>query len=319
MHRRQMLLAGMTSAFGPAAAQEPAFPSRPVRVLLGFPPGGSTDGPMRVLAEDAARLLRQPVLIENRPGNAGLMPAQLLQNSAADGHTIGVIPGNLFRLPYTGSIAWDPARDLRYVIGLTEFVYGIVVPTDSPLRSLDDLLAFARANPEKLNYATAGPWLAQHITMEQIARIKGVRFNHVPYKGSAEALNAVLGGHVMAAADISAWGPYVASGKLRLLVTFNARRVARFADVPTLREAGIDFPPPSAAWGLAAPKNTPPAAVRTLHDAFHQAMQMPGFRQALAAYDMEPAYMGSEQYQRFAAESVLREKRLLDEIGFVKS
>jgi tripartite-type tricarboxylate transporter receptor subunit TctC len=309
----------MAAALAPAGAQEPGLPARPVRVLLGFPPGGSTDGPMRVLAEDAAKILRQPVIIENRPGNAGLMPAQLLQNTPADGSTVAVVPGNLFRLPYTGTIAWDPARDLRYVIGLTEFVYGIVVLPDSPLRSLDDLLAWARAHPDQFTYATAGSWLAQHITMEQIARIKGVRFNHVPYKGSADALNAVLGGHVMAAADTSAWGPYVASGKLRLLVTFNARRVARFPDVPTLREAGIDFPPPSAAWGLAAPKNTPTGVVRTLHDAFHQAMQQPGFRNALATYDMAPAYMGSEQYQRFAAESVLREKRLLDEIGFVKS
>lgn len=319
MHRRQLLWAGMAAALGPAAAQQPVLPSRPIRILLGFPPGGSTDGPMRVLAEDAARLLGQPVIIENRPGNAGLMPAQLLQSAPADGSTLGVIPGNLFRFPYTGNISWDPARDLRYVIGLTEFVYGIVVPADSPLRSLDDLIRFARANPERLSYATAGPWLSQHITMEQIARIQNVRFNHVPYKGSAEALNAVLGGHVMAAADTSAWGPYVASGKLRLLVTFNARRVARFADVPTLREVGIDFPPPSAAWGLAAPKHTPDAVVHALHEIFHQAMQKPGFRDALATYDMQPVHMSAEQYQRFAAESVQREKRLLEEIGFVKS
>ncbi len=325
MHRRH-LLQGTAAALalpllattGRAAAQDAGFPSRPIRLLLGFPPGGSTDGPLRVLAEDVSKILRQPVLIDNRPGNAGLMPAQLLQSAAPDGYTVGMIPGNVFRYPYTGNVSWNPATDLRFVIGLTQFVYGIVVLQDSPFKTLDDLLAYARANPGALNYATAGPWLAQHITMEQMARIKGVRLNHVPYKGSAEALNAVLGGHVMAAADTSAWAPHVEAGKLRVLATLNDRRLAKLPDVPTLREAGVDFSVPSAAWGLAVPRDTPAPIVQRLHDAFRQAMELPGFRNALALYYMEPHYRGSAQYQRFAVDAVAREKRLLDEIGFVK-
>lgn len=302
----------------PAGAQEAGFPSRPIRIMLGFPPGGSTDSPMRVLAEDAARILKQPVVIENKPGAAGLMPAQLLQSAPPDGYTVGVIPGNLFRLPYTGTMNWNPATDLTYVIGLTQFVYGIVVQPESPLKNMDDFIAYAKANPGALTYSTSGAYLAQHITMEQIARIKNVKFNHVPYKGTAEALNAVMGGHVMASADTSGWGQFVEGGKLRLLVTFGEKRMAKFPDVPTLKEVGIEFPPPSAAWGLAVPKNTPAPVVRKLHDAFRQAMEMPGFRNALAQYYMEPSYMSSAQYQQFAADSVQREKRLLEEIGFVR-
>ncbi len=210
--KKRQILAGVPLALiallevpSMAFAQD-VFPSRPIRIMLGFPPGGSTDTPMRILAEDAARILKQPVIIENKPGAAGLMPAQLLQSAPADGYTVGVIPGNLFRLPYTGTINWSPATDLTYVIGLTQFVYGIVVPPSSPLKSMDDLIAYAKANPGQLTYATAGSYLSQHITMEQIARIKGVKFNHVPYKGTAEALNAVMGEHVMAAADTSAGG-----------------------------------------------------------------------------------------------------------------
>ena len=307
------LLGGASTAF----AQE-AFPARPIKVMLGFPPGGSTDTPMRVLAEDVGRILKQPVVIENKPGAAGLMPAQLLQSAPADGYTVGVIPGNLFRLPYTGTMNWNPATDLSYVIGLTQFVYGVVVPPNSPFKTWDVLLAYANAKPGQLTYATSGAYLAQHITMEQIARIKNVKFNHVPYKGTAEALNAVMGEHVMAAADTSGWGQSVEAGRLRLLVTFNEKRMAKFPNVPTLKDVGIDFPPPSAAWGLAVPKNTPPAVVQKLHDAFKQAMELPGFRNALAQYYMEPSYMSSAQYQQFAAASVKREKTLLDEIGFVR-
>jgi len=231
---------------------------------------------------------------------------------------VGMIPGNVFRYPYTGSITWNPATDLRFVIGLTQFVYGIVVAQDSPFKTLEDLLAYARAQPGALSYATAGAWLSQHITMEQMARIKGVRFNHVPYKGSAEALNAVLGGHVMAAADTSAWVPHVEAGKLRLLATLNDRRLAKLPNVPTLKESGVDFVIPSAAWGLAVPKATPQPVVQRLHDAFRQAMEQPAFRNALAVYYMEPHYMGPAQYQQFAVDSVAREKRLLEEMGFVK-
>ena len=309
-------------ALGPASsawAQDAAsFPTRPIKIMLGFPPGGSTDSPMRVLAEDASKILKQPVVIENKPGAAGLMPAQLLQGAQPDGYTVGVIPANLFRLPYTGTMNWNPTTDLRYVIGLTSFVYGIVVPAASPIRSMDDYVAYAKAHPGELTYATPGAYLAQHLAMEQLARIKNIQLSHVPYKGTAESLQAVVGAHVMSAAETSGWGPYVESGKLRLLVTFGDKRMSRFPDVPTLKEAGIDIPPPSAAWGLAVPKNTPPAVVAKLHDAFKQAMEQPGFRNALAQYYMEPAYMSSARYQQFAAESTQREKQMLDAIGFVR-
>jgi tripartite-type tricarboxylate transporter receptor subunit TctC len=325
MNTRQFLQAASAAAtFGllglsPLAfAEEAGFPSRPIKILLGFPAGGSTDTPMRVLVEDAAKILKQPVVIENKPGAAGLMPSQLLQTAPADGYTVGVIPGSVFRLPYTGKITWDPATDLQFVIGLTEFVYGLVVPADSPFKNMDDFIAYAKAHPGELSYSTAGAYLSQHITMEQVARLKNVKLNHVPYKGTSEALNAVMGGHVMATSDTSAWGQFVEAGKLRLLVTFSEKRMPKFPDVPTLKEIGVDFSAPSAAWGLAVPKNTPVAVVRKLHDAFKQAMEMPGFANALAQYYMKPSYMSSAQYQQFAVESVKREKKLLDDIGFVR-
>jgi tripartite-type tricarboxylate transporter receptor subunit TctC len=146
--------------------------------------------------------------------------------------------------------------------------------------------------------------------MEQISRIKNIKLSHVPYKGTAESLQAVMGEHVMSAAETSSGGSYVESGKVRLLITFGEKRMARFPDVPTLKEVGIDIPPRSAAWGLAAP--------RKLHDAFKQALEQPGFRNALAQYYVEPVYMSAARCQQFAAESTKREKELLDTIGFVR-
>jgi tripartite-type tricarboxylate transporter receptor subunit TctC len=326
MKTRQLLQAvcavacAIFGAVPPALAQDnvATYPQKPIRVMVGFPAGGSTDSPMRALAEDAGKILKQPVIIENRPGAAGLMPAQLLQSSPADGYTVGVIPSNLFRLPYTGKVGWDPATDLEYVIGLTEFVYGLVVPADSPLKNMDDFLAYAKAHPGELSYATAGAYLTQHITMEQMARVRNVKLNHVPYKGTNEALNAVMGGHVMAASETTAWGQFVEAGKLRLLATFGDKRMAQFPQAPTLKEAGIDIQSPSSAWGLAVPRNTPASIVRKIHDAFRQAMEMPGFTNALAQYYMKPQYMGTAQYQRFAADQLKLQKTLLDQIGFVR-
>jgi len=117
------LVLGSAGPGSPARAQDAAaFPVRPIKIMLGFPPGGSTDSPMRALAEDASKILRQPVIIENKAGAAGLLPAQLLQSAQADGHTVGVVPANLFRQPCTGTMTWNRATDLSYVIGLTSFV-----------------------------------------------------------------------------------------------------------------------------------------------------------------------------------------------------
>jgi tripartite-type tricarboxylate transporter receptor subunit TctC len=153
-----------------------------------------------------------------------------------------------------------------------------------------------------------------HLTMEQFSRAAGVKLNHVPYKGSAESLQALLAGHVQSAAETSAWVPYVESGKLRLLAVWSDKRMARFPDVPTLKELGIDIVQTSP-WGLVAPKGTPQKTQARLHDAFKQAMEMPAFKEALARFDMEPAYRDPVQYQRFAVESMKREKEILDTLG----
>ncbi len=313
---RLAVLAGLLLAAAvPAAAQDKAaFPARPIKILVGFPPGGSTDAPMRVLAEGASKVLRQPVVVENRVGAGGTLPAVALQSAANDGYTLGVTSMGIYRLPFTTDLKWDPARDLSYVIGLTGYAFGIVVPAASPIRTWAEYVAAAKARPGELTYGTPGVASTNHLTMEQISRAAGIRLNHIPYKGSGETLQALLAAQIDSGAETSAWAPHVKEGRMRLLVTWGPRRMASFPNVPTLKESGIPLVQTSY-WGLVAPKGTDPTIVMKLHDAFKQAMETPEFRQALARYDMEPEYRSPRDFQQFAVETLKQEKEILDELG----
>jgi tripartite-type tricarboxylate transporter receptor subunit TctC len=324
--RRQLLRAGVAGLVSggftvqgwPAyVADYSRYPERPIRILLGFPPGGSSDGPLRVLAANAASTLGQPIVIENKPGAAGVLPAQTLQSSKPNGYTLAVVPQSVFRLPYTTDIHWNPA-DLAYILGLTGYVFGLVVPASSPIRTMADYIAYAKAHPDALSYSTPGSLTTNHLTMEQISRTAGIRLTHVPFKGTSESLQALLGGHVMSAAESGGWQPYVESGKLRLLAVWGDKRMPRFPDVPTLKECGIDITQ-SSPWGLAAPKGTPAPIIARLHAAFKQAMAEDNFRDALKAFDMEPMYMSPDQYRRFAISAMAREKAVLESIRYKKN
>lgn len=301
-------VAALGLPFGVRAAG--GFPEKPIRVLVGFSAGGVTDIVVRALAESASSVFGQPIIVENKLGAGGVMPAYQLQNATPDGYTVGLIAHSVFRLPYISNIKWDPAADLDYIIRLTGFTWGLVVAADSPIKTFEDYVAYARKNPGKMTYGTVGSLTTQHLTMEQISASLGLQLTNVPYKGVAEALPALMGGHIMSVADASSWVPYVTSGKMRLLVVWTEKRVPRFPDVPTLREVGIDMVQTSP-WGLAAPKGTPPEAIRRLHDGFKEAMAQKPFQDALANYDMEQQYMDGTAYRQFARESIDKENRIL--------
>ncbi|MGH8804304.1 MAG: tripartite tricarboxylate transporter substrate binding protein [Polaromonas sp.] len=321
MQRRHLLqsaalLAAPTLApFGVAHAQ--GFPARPIKLVIAFPAGGPTDITMRSLADNASKILGQPVIVENKPGAGGTLPAQQLQTSAADGYTLAQIPLGVFRLPYTTKISWDPVKDIAYVLNVTGYAFGLVVPADSPLKSWTHFVGWAKANPGKLTYGSTGTLTSPHLTMELMAQKLGLQLQHIPYKGSADLMQAILGGHIMAAADSTGFAPQVESGKLRVLNTWGEQRLAKFPDAPTLKELGLDLVQNSP-FGIGAPRGTPPAVVKRLHDAFRQAMEQENYKTALARYDMVPMYMSSAGYTQFARETFLREKALIEKLGLVK-
>ena len=319
MRRRQLVqLAAATLAVPSLGTFAQGFPARPIKLIIAFPAGGPTDITMRSLADNASKALGQTVVVENKPGAGGTLPAQQLQSAPADGYTLAQIPLGVFRLPYTTRINWDPVKDISYVINVTGYAFGIVVPTDSPIRNWNDFVAYAKANPGKLSYGSTGTLTSPHLTTELIAQKLGIQLNHIPYKGSAELAQAILGGHLMAAADSTGFAPLVQSGKLRVLNTWGEQRLAKFADAPTLRELGIDIVQNSP-FGIGAPRGTPPDVVKKLHDGFKKAMEDPSYVQSLARYDMLPIYMDSAQYAKFAQDTFLREKALVEKLGLVKA
>jgi tripartite-type tricarboxylate transporter receptor subunit TctC len=323
MQRRHLLQSAAAIAVptlftqGVANAQAASFPSRPIKLIIAFPAGGPTDITMRSLADNASKILGQPVIVENKPGAGGSLPAQQLQSSAPDGYTLAQIPLGVFRLPYTTKINWDPVKDITYVLNVTGYAFGLVVPADSPFKNWADYVAWAKANPGKLAYGSTGTLTSPHLTMELIAQKLGLQLLHIPYKGSADLTQALLGGHLMSAADSTGFAPLVESGKLRVLNTWGAERLAKFPDAPTLKELGLDLVQNSP-FGIGAPRGTPPAVVKRLHDAFKKAMEEPSYVAALGRYDMLPNYMSSADYTRFAQDTFLREKVLIEKLGLGK-
>ena len=318
MYRRHLLAAAASLVAVPTLrAQSGPWPSQPIKLMIGFPPGGPTDITMRALADSASKLLGQTVVIDNRPGAGGTLPAQALQQAKPDGYTLAQIPLGVFRLPYTTKIAWDPVADITYILGITGYAFGIVVPADGPIKQWSDFVAYAKANPGKLSYGSTGVLTSPHLTTEDIAQRLGLALNHIPYKGSADLMQSLLGGQIMAAADSTGFAPHVASGKLRVLNTWGEQRLAKFPDVPTLKELGIPIVQASP-YGLGGPKGMDPALVQRIHDAFKQAMEAPAHVEALAKYDQQLMPMTPAQYTRFAEDTFKREKALVDKLGLAK-
>src|SRR5213075_348255 len=220
---RAIVTVALIALASAAAAQ--SFPAKPVTLLCPWPPGGTTDTHLRRFAEVAAKYLGQPVVVENKPGGGGMVgPAQMARLAKPDGYTVSQLPITAFRLPHQRAVDWDALNDFTYIIGITGYTFGIAVRADSPLKSLRELLDYARTNPGQLAYATPGTGTSPHLLMEELALKAGVKVLQVPYKGFAEGAQALLGGHVMALSDSTGWGRFVEAGQMRLLVTFGEKR-----------------------------------------------------------------------------------------------
>jgi tripartite-type tricarboxylate transporter receptor subunit TctC len=315
MQSRSVLVLAAILSFiaAPSFAQE--YPNRPVTLIVPRPAGGTTDIGMRALASATEKYLKQKIVIENRPGAGGVLgPQQVAQHAAPDGYTLVQIPITVFRFPFMRKTALDPAADFTYIIGVSGYTFGVVVRNDAPWKSFKELIDYARANPGKINYGTPGAGTSLHITMEQIAKQQGIKWTHVPFKGTSETTGALLGGHVDAVADATGWAPLVNARQLRLLVLWTATRSKNWPDAPTLREAGIDMVSNSP-FGIAGPKGMDPAVVKIIHDAFKEGAEDPAYLEATAKLDQEPAYMNSDDYRRYAVGQLVEQKKLVEDLG----
>jgi tripartite-type tricarboxylate transporter receptor subunit TctC len=298
-----------------ASAQD--FPTRPITLIVPWPAGGPTDVGVRAMADVAAKHLGQPIIIENKAGGAGTVgPATMAAMAKPDGYTIAQMPITVYRLPMMQNTTWT-ANDFTYIVHLTGYTFAAMAHVDTPFKTWQDVLDYAKANPGKITYATSGAGSSLHLGMEMMAEKSGVKFTHVPFKGAAEVNAAVAGGHTMMAAGGLSVKPMVDAGKVRLLNVWTAKRLKSVPELPTLRELGYPWVFDSP-WGIAGPKGMDPKVVAKIHDAFKKAIEDEGVVSTLERFEMVPNYKNSADYKASVDEQVKAEEALLKRIGMYK-
>ena len=297
---------------GAASAQQ--FPNKPIMLICPWPAGGSSDLVMRAFAESAGRQLGQTVLIENRPGASGTMGAGVMVNAQPDGYTLTQLPISVFRLPHINKTPFDPIKDITYIINVTGYTFGLIVRADAPWKDLSEFVAYAKANPEKITYGTPGSGTTPHLAVEQFALKAGIKLTHIPFKGYAENMQSLLGGHTMSLSDSTGWASQVDAGKARLLATYGSKRTKRWPQVPTLLDAGYETVSDSP-FGFGGPKGMDPKVVKILHDVFRKAMDDPKVQEMLEKFDQPAIYMSTEDYTKFARKTFAEEKTLIERLG----
>ena len=311
---RKLALLGLFLAL-PAMAQE--FPSRPILLICPFPAGGSTDTHLRRFAEIAAKYLGQTVLIENRPGGGGTVgPGHVTQTAKPDGYTLSQMHMGVFRIAHMQKLPWDPVRDFTYLIGVSGYTFGVVVKSDSPFKSFRDLLDYAKTNPGKMSYGSTGTGTSPHLMMEEVAIKTGVEFLHVPFKGSADSTQALMGGHTMAQSDSSGWGRFVDAGQFRLLATFGTQRTKHWPSVPTANDLDLGMVY-SSPYGIVGSRGMEPRIVKILHDGFRKTLYDPEHLKVLDQLDQELWYQSSEDYSKYARETLQKERALIERLGLL--
>lgn len=298
----------------PGYASAQTFPTRTIKLICPWPAGGSTDVVMRALAESAGKIMGQSVIVENKPGAGGTLGAVELINAKPDGYTLAQIPVGVFRIPHMQKVQFDTLKDFTWIICLTGYTFGLVVPIDSPIKNIKDLVAFAKANPDTFTYGTPGTGTSPHLAVEEFAQRAGIKLSQIPFKGSAHNLQAVLGGHVMAMSDSTGWGPLVDAGKLRLLATYGSKRTTRWPDVPTLNELGYDTVSDSP-FGVCGPKGMDPKVVKIIHDTFKKTLDDPAVLAVFKQYDQPVIYMNTADYTKYAKDSFFTEKKTIERLG----
>ncbi len=283
MKRRSLMTLGAAglASFATGTFAQTKFPQRPVTLVVPTPPGGSTDFTARLIVEPLTRALGQPVIVDNKPGASGNIGNQFVARAKADGYTLlmaysGYQVGNPHLFKDAG---WDPLKDFVPVAMVTRAPQVFAIHHALPVNSLQELIAFAKKNPGKLNYASSGNGSIQHIAGELFKQLTGTFITHIPYRGSGPAVQDLLAGtvdlHITTPASVVS---HIKSGRLRALAVTSPKRLASLPDVPTATEAGLKGYDLDSWFALYAPAGTPPAVVQQLNAEVNKILQMPEVR-----------------------------------------
>ena len=309
-----------TAAAGAAALAAPAlraqdWPARPIRLVCPWTAGGSIDGVMRTMGQSVGRILGTTVVVDNKPGASGTLGAIEMVNARPDGYTLTQIPPATFSLPAMQKVQFDPLKDITYIIGLAGSTNGLVARSDGPVKSIRELVESSRANPGSFTYSSPGVGTFAQLAAEDFAQKAGIRLQHIPYKGDADALQAVLAGQVLAVSSSTSWAPHVDNGTLRLLANYGTTRIKRWPNAPTLRETGYETVFTDSPYGIGGPRGMDPAIVLRLHNAFRQALEDPAVLALLDRNDMPVIYQDTAAFTRYAAQTLAARKAIIDRLG----
>jgi tripartite-type tricarboxylate transporter receptor subunit TctC len=310
---RRTLIAASLSALAlgaivlPAQAQD-KWPSKPITYVVPFPAGGTTDILARLISQKLGPALGTTVIIDNRPGAGGNIGSELVARAAPDGYTImgGTISSHsinasLYKLPY------DPLKSFAPITLIGTNANVLVVNPASPFQSVKELIAAARAKPASLSFASAGNGTSQHLSAELFKTMTGIDMVHIPYKGSAPAIQDVIGGQVPLMFDTTVVaGPFIQSGKVRALAVTSSKRVASMPDVPTMAEAGVPGYEVVSWQAMFAPAGTPPAIVQRLQTEVAAILKQPDVQERLAKLGVEPSGMPPQQLAEFQAAEIAK-------------
>lgn len=303
--------AGVLAAMAPSAmAQTPgaSFPSKPVRFVVPFPPGGAADTFARLIGDKVAQAWGQPVLIDNKPGGGGIIATQAVARAPADGHTLLVVTvGHAVNPHIHTKLPYDTLNDLKPVAQLATLPSVLVVNPSVPARSVQELVALAKSDPGKLTYASSGNATTSHVAGAMFASLSRTEWTHVPYRGSAPAISDLLGGQVNMIIDpLSSSAQHIKAGKLRALAVSTAKRSPLVPDLPTMAEAGLSGYDFSAWFMLLSPKGVSPEIIKKINEDIARVMAMPEIKERYLVLGAEAGRGSPQELEAFLATEVKR-------------
>lgn len=304
------------SMLGSAVAAD--WPARSIKLTVGYGAGGTTDSTARVLASQLEKTLDTKVMVVNKPGGGGSVAAALAKAQKADGYNLFTLTtGAAVLSPHTHSLPYDPRGDFTFIAQYAQWHLGVVVPKDAPYNSLQELLAFAKANPGKISYAISGAGTPQHLTMMRLANAEGIDWKAVAYKGGAAAVTSLLGGHVDVMAGATEWLPQVQSGDFKLLAILTNKRMGQFPSVPTLLDLGYDISAPSI-LGIAGPKGIAPEVVDKLSKAIEQASKSDELQAIIDKLAMQMSYLDAKAFEADVKKQYTVQGEVIRQAGLAK-
>ncbi len=294
------------------------YPDRPITMYVTFAVGGSMDMSTRAISAAAEKVLGKPIIVENKPGGGGTVALALLANVKPDGYTLcGATDSGLIRAPQLQKVTYRPLKDFTPLIAYAQPLNAILVKKEAPWKTMNELLDYAKKNPGKIKYSSGGVGTGMHHAMALLEIKAGIKWTHVPYKGNADALTALLGGHV----DVCSAGPegypYERAGTIRILAIAESKRNPKYPEIPTLKDLGYDFAN-DAFFTIVGPAGLPPDIVKKLESAFTKAAESKEVRNVIDKLDLVPVLYVGKEYDDHLKSYWPRMERSLKETGLIK-